>query len=281
VSDLANRSEPGEFVAGMVRDFALQIRNVQVNLIAAAGDSDEPTEADLDLATRRMMSATMPGVVDMFDESVAAGQYRLRTIFPRIDFSCEPENVSRIGDAPKRPSLGELCDPEIWHELLRINALDFELVERVRAEVRRRCSVMHALPDWPRIDPREIFDAGYYLASNPDVRAAKIKPLKHYLAHGLQEGRKPHPLFQPDYYAAHGSNPHRLFDCDSYLQAHPEAAESGVHPLVHYIRSGQLANGAGSGIEIDGVELQLNTPPQQRRFFESVGHEQIVGQLRE
>jgi len=281
VSDLANSTGPGEFVAGMVRDFALQIRNVQVNLIAAAGDSDEPTEADLDLATRRMMDATMPGVVDMFHESVAAGQYRLRTIFPRIDFACEPENVSRSGDAPKRPSLRELCDRQVWDELMRINALDFELVERVRAEVRRRCSVMHALPDLLRIDPREIFDPGYYLASNPDVRAAKIKPLKHYLAHGLQEGRKPHPLFQPDYYAAHGSNPHRLFDCASYLQAHSEVAKSGAHPLIHYIRSGQFANAAGSGIEIDGVELQLDKPPQQRRFFESVGYEQIGRQLRE
>ncbi len=57
VSTLANSSTPGEFVAGMIEHFSLQIRNVQVNLIAAAGDSDEPTEADLELATRRMMDA--------------------------------------------------------------------------------------------------------------------------------------------------------------------------------------------------------------------------------
>jgi hypothetical protein len=280
VSDLANRSRPGEFVAGMVKDFALQIRNVQVNLIAAAGDSDEPTEEDLELATRRMMEATCPGVVDMFEESAAAGQYRLRTIFPRLDFAREPENVSREGGAEKRPSLRELCDPDVWAELNRINALDFELVARARREVKRRFELVsqRAAYTVPALDPRDVFDPAYYLASNPDVRAAKIHPLKHYLTHGMQEGRKPHPLFQPDYYAADGSNPHRLFDCGSYLEATPEAAAAGVHPLLHFLRSNRSEAGRGSGIEIDGVELQFDGPPQQRRILESVSFQQLTAQ---
>ena len=251
VSDLANNTEPGDFVAAMVKDFPLQIRNVQVNLIATEGDSDEPTEADLEVATARMMEATVPGVVDMFDESVAAGQHRLRTIFPRIDFAHEPVNVSEQRSA---------CDPKVWSELIRMNELDFKLVERVREEIRRRPK---DTPTPVMIDPREIFDATYYLAANPDVRAAKINPLKHYLAHGIREGRKPHPLFQPDYYQAHGSNPHRLF-CE------PASLED-------YVRSGKMPEGE---IEIDEVKVDFSIPPQQRRFFESVSRRQLEAQLK-
>jgi hypothetical protein len=281
VSELANRSEPGEFVAGMVKDFALQVRNVQVNLIAAAGDSDEPTEADLDVATKRMMEASFPGVVDIFDKSVAAGLYRLRTVFPRLEFVREAENVSRGPDAPKRPNLRDVCDHDVWDELMRISELDFELVRRVRAEVERRFTIasqVSAGVSGPALDPREVFDAAYYLAANPDVRAARIQPLKHYLAHGMQEGRKPHPLFQPAYYAAHGCNPHRLFDCAGYVAAHPEVAGSGLHPLVHFIKSGKAVSRSGSGVEIDGVELDLSSPPQQRRFLESVSYSQLQAQ---
>jgi hypothetical protein len=37
------------------------------------------------------------------------------------------------------------------------------------------------------------FDSGLYLQANPDVRAAGISPILHYLSHGKREGRKLHP----------------------------------------------------------------------------------------
>jgi len=37
----------------------------------------------------------------------------------------------------------------------------------------------------------ELFDAGFYLAANPDVRASRMDPLDHFLAHGIIEGRRP------------------------------------------------------------------------------------------
>jgi hypothetical protein len=78
------------------------------------------------------------------------------------------------------------------------------------------------------------------LARYPDVRQARMNSLFHYVLHGAGEGRKPRPLFQPDYYltvcatALDGGNPlvhfveseatecfspHPLFDCKSYLRA--------------------------------------------------------------
>ncbi|MEM8577476.1 MAG: glycosyltransferase [Pseudomonadota bacterium] len=39
------------------------------------------------------------------------------------------------------------------------------------------------------------FDAPFYLAQNEDVRAARINPMDHFLAHGQFEGRRPHADF--------------------------------------------------------------------------------------
>jgi lipopolysaccharide biosynthesis protein len=65
-----------------------------------------------------------------------------------------------------------------------------------------------------------VFDAGYYLAQNPDVRMADIDPLRHYIRNGWQEGR----------------NPSARFDTHWYLAQHPDAQQTGINPLLHYIR---------------------------------------------
>jgi hypothetical protein len=103
---------------------------------------------------------------------------------------------------------------------------------------------------------RPFFDAAFYLERYPDVRQAGMNPLWHYLRHGAAEGRKPHRMFEPDYYLsccpeARNSanpllhfvetggrlgNPHPLFDCNAYLAAHPAVARRGVNPLLHYVR---------------------------------------------
>ena len=120
----------------------------------------------------------------------------------------------------------------------------------------------------------------------------------HYVGHGAAEGRKPHPLFEPDYYR-HGcpdaraaadplthfmesgfqslSNPHPLFDCEAYLRVHPEVAEQGINPLQHYVESGERV---GGGIEIMDVKLELlNPPPWQERFIQAVPRKQLRAQI--
>jgi len=100
---------------------------------------------------------------------------------------------------------------------------------------------------------RAVFDAAFYLRTNPDVAAAEVDPLQHYLDHGAAEQRQPHSLFDPAHYlgscpaAREAENPllhflrittgkwpgtHPLFDCETYLKAHPEAVGN---PLAHYI----------------------------------------------
>ncbi|MGJ8572800.1 MAG: glycosyltransferase family 4 protein [Hoeflea sp.] len=60
----------------------------------------------------------------------------------------------------------------------------------------------------PRLEVSEktcgsVFDASYYLATNPDVEAAGVDPLFHFRRHGLSEGRKPNAWLSESYIRGH------------------------------------------------------------------------------
>src|SRR5690349_11469788 len=93
-SELANQMDLGGFIEGLIERDPLYIRNVQVNLIACAGDSDEPEAKDLDRALERMRQTSFLGVLDCFSESMVAGQHALRTVFPELDCMYEAVNVT-------------------------------------------------------------------------------------------------------------------------------------------------------------------------------------------
>jgi O-antigen biosynthesis protein len=104
-----------------------------------------------------------------------------------------------------------------------------------------------------------LFDAEYYLASNPDVASTRMNPFLHFIIFGAFEGRKPHPLFDAGYYlrkypdvaeaevnplahylkhgAAEGRQPHPLFDPDYGLTHKVDRDAAGVNPLVQFARS--------------------------------------------
>lgn len=69
----------------------------------------------------------------------------------------------------------------------------------------------------------ELFDPEYYLARYPDVAAAGLDPLGHYLSSGVKEGR----------------DPSEFFSTSGYLQRHQDVAALGLNPLLHYLRHGQ------------------------------------------
>jgi len=112
--------------------------------------------------------------------------------------------------------------------------------------------------------PGRDFDPAYYLAQNPDIAAAGVDPLQHYLAYGWHEGRDPNAYFNTNYYrnqnpdvAAVGANPllhyedygwHEGrdpgsgFSVNGYLAANPDVRAAGIDPLQHF-----LANGRAEG----------------------------------
>jgi len=256
VSDVANTSDLGGFVRGMVREQALQVRNVQVNLIAAAGDSDEPTRADLELAVHRMTASSMPGAVDLFRESVRAGQYFLQQVFPELEFETGPVNVSGglEGNLESRAQrIRAVCDPDDFSELMAINQLDLELLARVREEVRRRAALVPSEPKLVREAlANPVFDAEFYLRKYPDVAAARVDPLRHYLKYGRGEGRKPHRLCEPGGW-------HPLFDPDS--------------------GRGRFEGSLTGALAVNDARLDPENPePQQRRFVQAANRDQLCAQ---
>jgi GT2 family glycosyltransferase/glycosyltransferase involved in cell wall biosynthesis len=68
-----------------------------------------------------------------------------------------------------------------------------------------------------------LFVPEWYLQQNPDVAAAGVNPLRHYVSIGGCEGRDPNPSF----------------DSDWYLQQYPDVARTGMNPLVHFLKYGQ------------------------------------------
>ncbi len=67
-----------------------------------------------------------------------------------------------------------------------------------------------------------LFDAEYYLQCNPDVAAAGIDPVTHYLRVGAAELRNPGPYFSTRW----------------YVKKYPDVVERGRNPLYHFIVSG-------------------------------------------
>jgi hypothetical protein len=83
-------------------------------------------------------------------------------------------------------------------------------------------SARHFYKTCETIRNSELFDVDYYTRENPDVIAAGLEPLEHWVRYGWLESR----------------NPNRYFDTAYYLQNNPDVQESGINPLVHFIMHG-------------------------------------------
>jgi len=144
-SELARTESIGGFIAGLVRDHAYRVSNVQVNMLANGIVNDPPADTDLSRATDVMLKMSFPGVVDCFHESLIAGQHFLRPVFPNLALAQQPANVSGgLAHAMDRriEKFRQACDADVYAELVRLNALDSELVSLARAEVHRRFTMV-------------------------------------------------------------------------------------------------------------------------------------------
>jgi hypothetical protein len=107
----------------------------------------------------------------------------------------------------------------------------------------------------PPLDPvhrdaiREQFDVAFYLACNPDVQAAGLDPLDHFLLRGWREGRQPN----------------RGFDVAYYLASNPDVAAHGINPLLHYVWAGRR-EGRRPLRPLDAIRrhLEASAPPRER-----------------
>jgi O-antigen biosynthesis protein len=74
-------------------------------------------------------------------------------------------------------------------------------------------------------DPQllQLFDSKWYLEVNPDVAAAGLDALTHFIAYGEAEGRDPSPTFSTCLYR------------ETYMQGEPV----GASPVLHYLQQGR------------------------------------------
>jgi len=79
-------------------------------------------------------------------------------------------------------------------------------------------NVFFNLKGYNSIKRNRLFDIGYYLNNNSDVRLSGVDPILHYMYHGFKEGRNPNPLF----------------DSNFYLKRYNDVKQSNLNPLIHY-----------------------------------------------
>jgi hypothetical protein len=255
VSEYANGLGLGEFVQRMVDEIPWYVNDIQVNLLANGIVNDVPNRKDLERATERMLETSFLGVVDCFNESLAAGQYFLSSLFPTLNCAQSPVNVSprseRSSDA--RKELSEACDSRVYAQLLELNALDCELVQCARAEVQRRFEMIPNREAWLR----KVTSEAPGLPWPQEVRATNVVALAqngHTDAHAAvpaSQGQRAMMRtlrrygrvfgYQTDYQKAmdagfEGLENHPLFDSSFYLRKYPDVGNA--NPLHHYLEHG-------------------------------------------
>ena len=87
---------PREFVMRLIDEAPHQVSEVQVTQLANAGAFTRPAdERDLEQATAVLRETAVPGLVEMFDESLVVAEYFLRPAFPTLRMEYTPQNVSQ------------------------------------------------------------------------------------------------------------------------------------------------------------------------------------------
>jgi len=144
----AHAQGPAEFMRGLLSDSPHLVSNVQVTYLAHTGAFTRPAnESDLDRATHILEEMAVPGVVEMYRESMVAAEYHLRPAFPGLHLHYTPQNVTRPLDHHNGSSEDweALWGSQTYQQLVKANQLDLELFRRAKAEIRGR---MEKVPNW-------------------------------------------------------------------------------------------------------------------------------------
>lgn len=143
----ARRNSAREFFRELMAEAPHLVSNVQVMQMACAGAFTRPANGeDLERAAEIFEDAAIPGVVEMFDESLTAAEYFLKPAFPRLSLDYVPQNVTRFPASAqhRQERLQRLWGADVYRDLARLNQLDLELFRRAESEIRRRVAL---LPD--------------------------------------------------------------------------------------------------------------------------------------
>jgi GT2 family glycosyltransferase len=105
-----------------------------------------------------------------------------------------------------------------------------------------------------------LFDAAFYLKSNPDLAAVNVDPLVHYLERGCHDRRDPSAQFDTQHYLA---------QCEAFGETPPNAL---IHYLTVGVRRG-LTPKAPAAPALHGARRPRGVSSKPDRLFEDAGAE--------
>jgi hypothetical protein len=150
LAQLALAHDEGGFIAHLVQYLPYMLTDVQINhLVNGAAFARAAGPQDLRAALAILEDMSVPGVVELFDESLTAAEFFLGPCFPQIDFAYVAQNVSAPdGHRPSgRDDILDVCRAawgnDTFDAVLALNVWDLRLYEACREEVLRR---LHMLP---------------------------------------------------------------------------------------------------------------------------------------
>jgi glycosyl transferase family WbsX len=116
------------------------------------------------------------------------------------------------------------CRPVAWFDPLwyaRTYALPAGMHALRHYLLNRQSGKVSAMPE---------FDSGFYLRAYPDVAAAGLDPLEHYMVQGFREARRPFEGFDPVFYRQRYLN--HAAEANPLLHYLEHRNESGIHPAL-------------------------------------------------
>ncbi len=118
-------------------------------------------------------------------------------------------------------------------------------------------------PSYRLLRKSVLFDAAFYLRTNPDVAISETLPLIHYITNGFVELRQPSPVFDAGYYHKQlnpdggqpqnplihyltkgwktGLFPNPLFDPEYYAAQYKNVDFNRVNPLLHFLENNDIS----------------------------------------
>jgi len=140
---LARSAGPREFMTRLMEELPHMAGNAQTLLLANGGAFTRPMdETDLAHAKEVLRQMALPGLLTLFDESLAAAEHFLAPAFPNLRLHYVPQNVTRPNFERRMDELRALWGSDIYQELLRLNRLDLELCAYAETEIQRRFSLV-------------------------------------------------------------------------------------------------------------------------------------------
>jgi hypothetical protein len=139
---MAHRYSARDFISRLLDESPNRASNVQVTELACASAFTRPAnEDDLDRASSIVRQMAIPGVVELFDESLVAAEYYLKPAFPRLRLDYVAKNVSPAA-AGRDADLAAVWGSAVYDRVARLNQLDLELVRRARDEIACRLGLI-------------------------------------------------------------------------------------------------------------------------------------------